>query len=71
MDFRAAHAEPFDGLLTDSVAVLTTLLANLVGAWTGGRSREVERLNGPSAASRETAELLDETGRMGGALGIW
>jgi urease accessory protein len=47
------------------------LLANLVGAWREGRTREVERLNGLFAASRETAELLDETGRMGRALGVW
>ena len=47
------------------------LLANLVGAWCEGRTREVERLNGLFAASRETSELLDETARMGRALGIW
>jgi len=47
------------------------LLANLVTAWREGLHSEVERLNGLFAASRETAELLDETTRMGRALGIW
>jgi urease accessory protein len=60
------------GVLNASLARFEApVLAGLVVAWQGGQAGEVERLNGHFAASRETAELLDETGRMGGALGIW
>jgi urease accessory protein len=60
------------GVLNASLARFEApILVGLVAAWQGGQVAEVERLNGLFAASRETAELLDETGRMGRALGIW
>jgi len=60
------------GVLDASLARLEApLLAGLVVAWRDGEAAEVERLNGLFAASRETAELLDETGRMGKALQVW
>ena len=70
-DFRTAQAEAVEGFAHRQLGALAPLLANLGSAWRGGGTLEVERLNGPFAASRETAELLDETGRMGRALGIW
>ena len=60
------------GVLQASLARFEApLLARLVAAWRDGQGTEVERLNGLFAASRETSELLDETGRMGRALGVW
>jgi urease accessory protein len=60
------------GVLNASLARFEApLLARLVAAWRDGNAPEVERLNDRFAASRETSELLDETGRMGLALGIW
>ena len=60
------------GVLNASLARFEApILAGLVAAWKDGQAAEVERLNDLFAASRETSELLDETGRMGRALGIW
>lgn len=60
------------GVLNASLAHFEVpLLARLVAAWRDGQSAEVVRLNTLFAASRETSELLDETGRMGRALGVW
>ena len=60
------------GVLNASLARFEApILAGLVAAWKDGQATEVERLNDLFAASRETSELLDETGRMGRALGIW
>jgi urease accessory protein len=60
------------GVLDASLARFEApLLAGLTSAWREGRNLEIERLNGLFAASRETSELRDETGRMGRALGIW
>jgi urease accessory protein len=60
------------GVLGSSLARFEApLLARLVAAWESGQATDVERLNGLFAASRETSELLDETGRVGRALGIW
>jgi urease accessory protein len=60
------------GVLDASLARLEApLLGRLIDAWREGRPAEVERLNRLFAAGRETAELLDETARMGQALGVW
>ncbi len=60
------------GVLNASLARFEApVLGGLVAAWQHGQAAEAERLDRLFAASRETSELLDETGRMGRALGVW